>query len=294
MALMFRASLMAGALAGTTFLAGPAAAAPLAVGPAPFGASILFDTSRPDASDGAVEWRRCGWGHRCGWGPGSRRNRIDGGDVLIGAAIIGGAVLIANSNNRRQRERDVVIIERDADLRDRQWDRRGDRRVDRRAGPRGTGASGLDNAVNMCLDRIERDVRVDTIDSVERTASGWQVSGALFNGAPFACRIDNGGQIDTIDYGEGEGGRFGFSGTAAGGGPRNDGQWSDRRYAEARANVGGAVRPDLAVNEASMPAPASDAASLRTSRSSAPMPPYPGGPIPGEEIPEAMPEDVSG
>jgi hypothetical protein len=301
MALMFRASLMAGALAGITFFAAPAAAAPIAVGPAPVGASILLDTSRPDGADSIAGWRRCGWGHRCGWGGGWnrgwRRNRIDGGDILIGAAIIGGAIAIANSNNRRQRERDVVIVQRDADFRDRAWDRRDERRFDRREGPRGTGAAGLDNAVTMCLDRIERDVRVDSVDNVERTASGWRVSGALFNGAPFQCRIGNGGQIDRIDYGDG-GGRFGFGESAERVAPAAEGQWSEQRYAEARSGLGGAVRPDLAVSEAWMPAGAGvREPSLRTARrdaASAALPAYPGGPIPGEDIPEAMPEDIGG
>lgn len=286
MALKFRVAVVAGALAGTTMIAAPAAAAPLPAGPA-LGAPVsTLDFSRYDPLSATADWRGCRWG--CGWGRhrGWRRNRVDAGDVLIGAAIIGGVAAILSSNNRRERERDVVIVDRE--VRNPDWrddDRRyDDRRYDdRRAGtPRGTGASGLDNAVNQCLDRIERDVRVDTVENVERTGAGWQVSGVLFNGAPFRCRIGNGGQIDAIDYGDGFR-DVGFSSAPVA--PRGEGQWDDQRYANARAAVGGTVRPDLTVQEAAMPVPAGRTASTA-------MPAYPGGPIPGEVIPETIDGDL--
>jgi hypothetical protein len=270
MALNFRALALAGALAGTTILAAPAAAAPMAAPATGFGAaSSAFDYSRFDPATTSADWRCRGWGCRR-WGHrGWRRNRVDAGDVLIGAAIIGGIAAIASSNNRRERDRDVVVV-RDNDWRDdsRRYD-------DRRSERRGGGASGLDNAVDMCLTRIERDVRVDTVDNVERTGAGWLVSGALFNGSPFACRIGNDGRIEGVDYGGGSfGGSWGAAPDAATA-PRADGQWSDTRYADARAAVGGTVRPDMAVSEARMPA-------------------YPGGPIPGEVIPETAPEGIDG
>lgn len=290
MAPRLRAAALLAALAGTTIFATPAAAASRLPVPA-WETAPVIDFSRYDRASDVSGWHcrwRCGW-HR-GWGGwgrhrGWRRNRIDGGDVLIGAAIIGGAIAIANANNRRERDRDVVIVERDRDFRDTDadWDRRDDRRAPRR----GSGASGLDNAVNMCLDRIERDVRVDTIDDVERTASGWQVSGALFNGSPFQCRIGNDGRIDRIDYGSGFGG-VGYDDGAGG-------QWSEQRYVEARARVGGDVRPDLAVIEARMPptGATSGRAAVRPAPGSA-MPAYPGGPIPGEVIPETIDGDIGG
>jgi hypothetical protein len=285
MALMFRAGLLAGALAGTTIFVAPASAATVASSMnagAPFAA---FDASRYDPDSITTEWRcrwNCGWGR--GWGRhrGWRRDRVDAGDVLIGAAIIGGIVAIANANNRRERDRDVVVIERDRDFRDPDRDIR--YRDDRRAEPRGTGSSGLDNAVNMCLDRIERDVRVDTVDNVERTASGWQVSGTLFNGASFRCRIGNNGQIDDVDYGEG------FAASTV---PRGDGQWNEQSYADARARVGGTVRPDLAVSEASVQGSQVVPAASRAAAGPAAVPAYPGGPIPGEVIPETL-EDANG
>lgn len=277
MALNFRVLALAGVLAGSTILAvpTPAIAAPLSVTrlSAPTGA---FDHSRFDPTAAAADWRcrgwGCGWGHRRGW----RRNRVDAGDVLIGAAVIGGIAAIVSANNNRARQRDVVIVDRD--VRDRDWDQRDTQRYDdRRAAPRGTGASGLDNAVNQCLDRIERDVRVDTVDNVERTGAGWLVSGVLFNGSSFQCRIGNSGQIDGIDYGGG----FAVA-PGAGDTPRADGQWDDQRYADARVALAGTIRPDMAVQEAVTPSvPVSTA-----------MPAYPGGPIPGEDIPETIDSDL--
>ena len=293
MALTFRALALAGALAGTTIMAAPAAAAPMPSGAALAAAPLgTFDFSRYDPVSATTEWRRCRW--RCGWGGhrrGWRRNRVDAGDVLIGAAIIGGIAAIVSSNNRRERERDVVIVDRE--VRNPDWridDRRyDDRRDDRRdSAPRGTGASGLDNAVNQCLDRIERDVRVDTVDDVERTGAGWLVSGALFNGASFQCRIGNNGQIDAIDYGDGFR-DIGYSSAPAGDAdPRANGQWDDQGYANARASVGGTVRPDIAVQEASMTMAQAPAARATTTA----MPAYPGGPIPGEVIPETVDSDL--
>lgn len=265
MALSFRAWLAAGALAGTTFFAVPAVAAPIAPLTPASTAPAAFDHSRFDPAGDTAAWCRwnCGWGggwdRRRGW----RRNRIDAGDVLIGAAIIGGIAAIASSANRRDSQRDVVIVDRNSDWRQRDTRRFDDRRT---SAPRNSGASGLDNAVNQCLDRIERDVRVDTVDGAERTGAGWRVSGTLYNGAPFRCRIGNGGQIDGIDFGDG-------GASLQGGAERGDVQWSEQRYSDARAAIGGTARPDMAVSEAQMPA-------------------YPGGPIAGEVIPETIDGDL--
>lgn len=307
MALKLRVAALAAALAGTTMLAAPASAASFAERPGLGLPSTMFDASRYNPAAQSARWG-CGWGGGwgCGWGGGWgggwgrrgwRRNQVDAGDVLIGAAILGGIAAIVSSNNRRarDRDRDVVIVEHDRDFRDRNWDRDPDPRFrnDRRAAPRGTGASGLDNAVNMCLDRIERDVRVDRVDNVERTAEGWQVSGALFNGSAFRCRIGNGGQIETIDYGAGFAG-ISASADTTGVAPSVDGQWSDQRYADARAGLGGAVRPDLAVSEARVSAasPAEGAAAAGSAATA--MPAYPGGPIPGEVVPETFEEATGG
>lgn len=293
MALTLRAGLLAAALAGTTLLTAPAAAAPLAPGSA---VSTYFAPSAFDPAAETAQWGRrryCGWGRgwgRRGWRGGWRRNRIDAGDVLIGAAIIGGALAIADSQRRREREREVVVIERDLRYRDSDPDR--DRRDVRRSG-----SSGLDSAVDMCLDRIERDVRVDSVDNVQRTASGWEVTGAIFNGAPFRCRIGNDGRIDRIDY-DGAFGAGGWGEPQTAAEQPAAGQWDARAYAAARAGLGGTVRPDMAVQETEVRgglavAPTGAPAAAPAAAAGA-LPAYPGGPIPGEVIPETLEEATGG
>jgi len=300
MALRIPALALAGALAVTTALSpAPARAADLPATPvAVSGFAGVFDHSRFDPSADRAGWRcwgwRCGrWGRR-GWGGGWRRNRIGAGDVLIGAAILGGAIAIANSNNRRERQRDVVVV-RDDNFRNdnRRFD---DRRVERRS----AGSSGLESAVDQCLTRIERDVRVDNVDNVQRTARGWLVSGALFNGSPFQCRIGNNGRIDGIDFGGGfsgaglrDGDRDGAPASISS--PRADGQWSDARYADARLAMGGMAAPQAAAPD-SLQRSESLAASppAQAPFDSGPMPAYPGGPVPGEVIPETIDGDIGG
>jgi hypothetical protein len=289
MALRLPALALAGAVSAAALSANPAAAAATSTIAAPTlpPPLVALGASRFDPAEMRADWG-CRWG--CGWGHRHyrhRHNRVDAGDVILGAVIIGGIAAIASSSNRRQRDRDVVIVERD--VRDRDWRddnrRYDDRRDDRRPAPRGSGAAGLDNAVNLCLDRIERDVRVDSVDNVERTGSGWLISGGLFNGEPFQCRIGNSGQIEGIDYGNAMPGG-GFTGSGLGTDARSDGQWDDQRYTSARRAVGGLVRPDIAVQEAATTAPRGQSAQAER------MPAYPGGPIPGEDIPETIDGDL--
>lgn len=286
MALRFRMLALGSALSAAVVAATPVAAQPAVSLPGIATQFSGFDQSRYDPAADTADWRRCrGWG--CGYRRGGwRRNRVGAGDVLIGAAIIGGIAAIASANNRREREREVVIVDRTPDFRDR--DRRDDRRVERR----GTGSAGLDNAVDQCLAAIERDVRVDSVDGVERTARGWQVTGALFNGSSFACRIGNNGRIEDIDYGDGFAALGGGSGAgpantyAAGvAGDRNDGQWDDQRYADARLAMGGFAQPQARGPDPLLPPTTPFGAGER-------LPAYPGGPIPGEIIPETIDGDL--
>jgi hypothetical protein len=210
-------------------------------------------------SDSVQEYRR--W--RRGWRRGYRRRGIRGGDILAGALVIGGIAAIASAaSNNRRRDRDVVVVERR--VRDRDYDYRPE---NRRSTNRSTNSgSGIDNAVSMCLNQIEQDIRVDSVDGASRVGSGWIVTGSLFDGSGFSCQIDNSGQISGIDYGRGGGvSSLDSNQTFA----RAEGQLSDDRYANARAEVGGGTRPDLAIdpNDTRLPA-------------------YPGGPLPGEELPE--------
>lgn len=166
------------------------------------------------------------------------RGHVSTGDVLAGVLIIGGIAAIANATSRndtdrRYREREP---ERNYDYRD----RRGDTRYD--------GARGIDHAVNLCVTQVERDVRVENIDSVDRTGDGWRVAGTLYNGEGFTCHIGPDGRIDTVDY----------AGFAA----RGDKQLGDDRYRAAWAKVDG-QRDAEAPREEAQPA-------------------YPGGPLPSE------------
>lgn len=214
-------------------------------------------------SDSVQEYRR----YRRGWRRGYRRHRgIRGRDIFAGALVLGGIAAIASAaNNNRRRDREVVVVERN---RDREYRYRPE---NRRSTSRSTNSgSGIDNAVSMCLNQIEQDIRVDSVDGASRVGSGWIVTGSLFDGSGFSCQIDNSGQISGIDYGRGGGVSSLSSGQslAFANGPA-EGQLSDDRYANARADVGGTTRPDLAIdpNDARQPA-------------------YPGGPLPGEEFPE--------
>ena len=203
-----------------------------------------------------------------------RHNRVDAGDVLAGVLIIGGIAAIAsaaskNDRDRRYRERDYRYRDyRDQDYRYRYRDRRGDSRYD--------GGRGIDNAVEMCVSHIERDVRVDTVDEVNRTGEGWRVTGSLYNGDRFTCRIGQDGRIDDVDFGGG----FAAS-TTAPRAPVDDKQWSDDRYAAAWANAGAdAGKRTVDADSYGEPAP--------SAVTDGPQPAYPGGPIDGDlDAPEA-------
>lgn len=162
------------------------------------------------------------------------RNRIDGGDILAGVLILGGIAAIASAasddNDRRERVPD--------DYRYRESEYRSS-----------TSGAGIDRAVDMCLAEIEREVRVDEVGNVARTGDGWVVSGRLYNGDGFECRIDQNGRVADVYY----------SGDQASAAQAEDGQWSDEEYADARRRT---ERPDYEVDDA--------------------QPAYPGGPVEGE------------
>ena len=260
-----------GALGATAALsiASPATAASLSNAPmAPLPTIAFHDmsTSAFDPEAETAEWRRrCGW-RRCGWRRGWRGRRgIGVGEVLAGAVIIGGIAAIASSNNRRNRQRDVVVVERDR--------RDDDRRVDNpRSNPRSSDGSGIDNAVSQCLREIERDVRVDSVDGASRVASGWIVTGSLFDGSGFNCEIGNNGRITDITY-------AGFRGSSAGypNNERANGQWSDDRYADARASMNAPSSAERFADAGKRPA--QPLVPLTADR----LPAYPGGPLPGDE-----------
>lgn len=257
MARMISPRAIAGATAVFAMAATPIAASAAEL-PVPTTRTTLAPVAGTFDSHGDTAERHRDWrGYRYRGYHRHRHRGIDAGDVFAGVLILGGIAAIASAANKDKRERERDYRYRDRDYRERDYDyrpRRGDSRYD--------GSRGIDNAVRMCVDRIERDVRVDSVDGVDRTGEGWRVTGALFNGEGFTCRIGADGRIDDIDYGGISGASFseafeqGQQGPAAG-------QWDDDRYAAARRTTDTDV-PAREVSAEELPA-------------------YPGGPLPGED-----------
>lgn len=136
------------------------------------------------------------------------RDRIDAGDVLAGVIILGGIAAIASAASKpRQPRRDTAY-----------------RYPDQRSNPRYNPDNAMNAAVDSCMRSIERDVRVDGVDSVARSGDGWMVSGRLYDGNGFNCSVGRDGAIQRIDYG----------GRTLG---QQDNQWNDDRYAQARRDA---------------------------------------------------------
>ncbi len=190
------------------------------------------------------------------------RNRVDAGDILAGVLILGGIAAVASAATRGN--------ERDRRYPDNRYPdaRYPDNRYPAQNSTyRSADVGGIDRAVSMCVESIERDTRVESVDSVDRNASGWRVTGRLYDGAGFSCSIGADGRIDAIDLSTGATGygedRYGVRDDdfyAAS--PADDRQYDDARYRAAWANVD--------------PQPA-----LPTTADE-PLPAYPGGPLPGD------------
>ena len=158
--------------------------------------------------------------HNHRWGRYRDRNRIDAGDVLAGVLILGTVAAIAGA---AKRDRDRVERVPPPPY--------PDDRYRYRSGEYDSGGRGLDRAVDMCVDEIERGQdRVEGVDGANRTGEGWTVSGALEGGAGFTCRIDNMGRIRAVDIG----------GTRVAYAPAENNQYGDDVYARARTAQAGA------------------------------------------------------
>ena len=224
MAITTRFASAAGLLAALSLAATPVSAAEL---PTDVSRSSLAAAGAWD-SDGenANQYRYRGY----------RRNRVDAGDIIGGIVVIGTIAAIASAASRASQDRRYGDYRyRDYRYRDRPYDYRsyrGDNRYN-------NDGRGIDRAVDMCVDRVERDARVDRVNSVERVAEGWRVTGSLYNGDGFSCRIGNNGRIEDIDYGRG------FATDDRGYDRRydDDRQYDDDRYARAWQNQGGAALP---------------------------------------------------
>jgi hypothetical protein len=119
------------------------------------------------------------------------RDRVDGGDVLAGALILGGIAAIASAASQKDRQdREPAPPPPVPNDRQGYTDRAGDSDV------------GLDRAADMCAQAVDSErSRVDFVDNVTRDRDGWSVSGALVGGAPFSCRIGNDGQVGAVNVG---------------------------------------------------------------------------------------------
>lgn len=161
---------------------------------------------------------------------------IDGGDILAGVLILGGIAAIASAASKNDRDSEPYPYpdERPA--------------YPERSGYSGGYGGGIDNAVYMCTNEVERgNDRVAAVDNASRTNDGWRISGQLDAGGNFSCWIDNDGRIRNIDlgggysYGDGTDDRPYYEG-AAYDGSAAPGQWDDAAYASARAQIGYAAR----------------------------------------------------
>lgn len=227
---LFRPASAVALAAALSMAATPALAAPLdhdsrvaAASPARSGWSVDQETVH--------RHRWGGWGGGYGgWGRGYRgwgrhhHGGVDAGDVLAGVLIIGGIAAIAAAASReRDRDRRVETDPNGYPYRNdrnRDWDYRYRENAGRDYRS-GAGDRGLDNAADICAREVERTERVDEVNSVDRTGSGWRVEGRLANGRSFSCEIGNDGRVGPVDLG-------GNSVGAA------DGQWDDDAYARAR------------------------------------------------------------
>ncbi|QKG71913.1 hypothetical protein [Erythrobacter mangrovi] len=231
-----------------SFSAIPALAAALSLTATPTSAAELpVATSHVALATGPAWAPGDDTAHNHRWYRYRRHRGVDAGDVLAGILIVGGIAAIASAaSNADRRSRDDYRYRYPEPRRDSSRYNDSDTR-------------GIDRAVSICSNEIERNVRIDSIDSVNRTAQGWQVSGALYNGDGFSCSIGNNGRIEAISYGSGA--DTPYRGGDAGQGDysydqQEDAQYDDDTYAQARARVDG--------QDGAQPA-------------------YPGGPLPGEE-----------
>jgi len=178
---------------------------------------------------------RGGWNdrgmHDRGWDRRHRDNGIGAGDVIAGVAVLGAIAAIAGvfdgGNDRENEPVPVRYPEQDT-----------------RGHEGATYGNGLDGAVDICIAELEATgPRVDGVDSANRTADGWFVSGSLDSGAPFTCRIGNDGRVADVQVGDDGGPANGEYYSPAGGdtyygAAAEDRQYDDATYYRARNGLG--------------------------------------------------------
>lgn len=141
------------------------------------------------------------WG---GWGGHRHRDRIDTGDVLAGILILGGIAAVAsaasNANKKKQRDSDYRYPENDyPEQRERRSGDYADEDRDQRSDSREVRGSGIDGAIDRCMDEVSRgSTKVDEVDAVNRDGDGWRVQGRTSGGGNFNCTIDGDGRIRNV------------------------------------------------------------------------------------------------
>lgn len=140
------------------------------------------------------------WG---GWGGHRHRDRIDTGDVLAGILIIGGIAAVAsaasNANKNKRRDQDYRYPDNDAQQRERSSGGYSDDDRDDRSDSRGSSDTGIDGAIDRCMDEVSRgSTKIDEVDSVNRDGDGWRVQGRTSGGGQFTCAIDGDGRIRNV------------------------------------------------------------------------------------------------
>lgn len=137
-----------------------------------------------------------GWGGG-GWGGGWRHHDegIDGDDILAGLLIVGGIAAIASaaSHSTRQQPRDYPPPPPRYDPPENAGYAGADPR------PEWRGESNFNDAVNRCMDEIDRgQTRVDSVDSVNRAGDGWRVEGRADGGRSFSCTTGGDGRVRAV------------------------------------------------------------------------------------------------
>ncbi len=150
-----------------------------------------------------------GWGHR------HRDRGIDAGDIILGAAILGGIFAIANAAKKaeeRRRDERYEDAPDDGRYRDRPDHDGAEGAYEEGAYDPDRSGSGYSNdlmniAVDNCAVAVERraseSARVEAITSVRRDGAGWNVEGELDRGEDrdFLCGTDAEGRVEFVQFG---------------------------------------------------------------------------------------------
>jgi hypothetical protein len=149
-----------------------------------------------------------GWHHHDG---------IDGGDVVAGLLIFGGIAAIAAAASKSHKDRQARADDRyrddsDGDYRSQDYREVPPQRYDddrsyddsyrpsgNRPGSDWRSGMSVDGAVDVCVGEVERGSRsIDSVESVNREADGWRVTGRVRGGNDFTCSVDSSGRVRSV------------------------------------------------------------------------------------------------